>query len=91
MMKKPVINNGEVFNFFDKEKDPGLWADAESYIPKDTITIFGNGWQYVIKELDGNSMNFDVLGDYLAENSQLYNSDLQITIELKVWMKMELI
>jgi hypothetical protein len=36
-------------------------------------------------------MNFDVLGDYLAENSQLYNSDLQITIELKVWMKMELI
>jgi hypothetical protein len=43
MMKKPVINNGEVFNFFDKEKDPGLWADAESYIPKDTITIFGNG------------------------------------------------
>lgn len=28
-------------------------------------------------------MNFDVLGDYLAENSQLYNSDLPITIELK--------
>jgi hypothetical protein len=40
MMKKPLINNGEVFNFFVKEKALGLWAYAESYIPKDKTLQF---------------------------------------------------